>query len=205
MYPKHNICSDITCNRNCTAASTTSCDNFNSNSSVSSSSTSCLSITSNSDCSKSSSYSVLTSYDSKSIECKTTKGHKFTCDEKVLGKKKFCVKFDDKKGHRFEEEITGNCTIHVNGKNAPILKVKRGYIYYFAVEQKKSNGIYENLFVLTKSPVGYYNGQKPIPLTGSFDPVGNGYVKYFVGKNTPKYFYYQSSINAFLGNLVIVE
>lgn len=141
----------------------------------------------------------------KSVDCDTAKGNSIECDEKILGKKKFCVTFDHKKGHRFADEIKGDKTIHINGKNAPILKVKRGYVYYFSVEQKKHHGNYDNLFVLTKSPVGLYEGQCPKPLTNSFDPVGNGCVKYFVNSKTPKYFYYQSTTHAFLGNLVIVE
>lgn len=141
----------------------------------------------------------------KSKECDIINGASMECDEKVLGKKKFCVTFDHKKGHRFADEIEGDKTIHINGKNAPILKVKRGYMYYFVVDQKQHHGQYDNLFVLTKSPVGLYEGHCPKPLNNSFDPVGSGCVKYFVNSKTPKYFYYQSTTHAFLGNLVIVE
>lgn len=107
----------------------------------------------------------------------------------ILGKKKYIVSFKK--------------TIYIDGKKTPILKVRRGYVYYFNVTQEKCHGYYENLFLLTKnSPC--HCGKAPIPLKNSFDPVGNGCVKYHVTKHTPKYFYYQSATNPFIGGLVLV-
>ena len=91
--------------------------------------------------------------------------------------------------------------IYVNGKVAPILKLKRGYEYYFQVKQCGC----ENTFLLTNSPIGKYNCLFPTPVCGGFDPVTHGCVKFKVTHKTPKYFYYQSSTNSFMGNLVIVE
>jgi hypothetical protein len=214
-------CDEVTKDSTCYSVIPSSCTKDTSclSSSSSSSSSSCSADTFTTKDSKSCSYNTCTNTCNtctntctntdkskcSTVDCETTKGHFIECDEKILGKKKFCVTFDHKKGHRFADEIKGDKTIHINGKNAPILKVKRGYVYYFSVEQKPHHGNYDNLFILTKSPVGLYEGQCPKPLPNSFDPVGNGCVKYFVNAKTPKYFYYQSTTHAFLGNLVIVE
>ncbi|HSW76916.1 MAG TPA: hypothetical protein VLG50_07710 [Candidatus Saccharimonadales bacterium] len=88
---------------------------------------------------------------------------------------------------------------------APILKLKRGYEYYFNVKQCACDGVYENTFLLTESPIGRYGCLSPCPLKHSFDPITHGCVKFKVTSKTPKYFYYQSSTNSFMGNLVIVE
>jgi hypothetical protein len=123
--------------------------------------------------------------------------------EEVLGKKKFNITFGSKCGHDHEHEIVGNHAIYVNGKLAPILKLRRGYVYYFNIKQKCHDDEYA--FVLTKNPVGKYHGITPEPLCGSFDPVTHGCVKYHVTCKTPKYFYYQSANAAFMGGLVLVE
>jgi len=103
----------------------------------------------------------------------------------------------------YADHITGNRAIHVNGKVAPILKLRRGYVYYFNVKQKCHDG--ENSFVLTQNPIGKVGNIEPVPLCNSFDPVTNGCVKYHVTCKTPKYFYYQNANASFMGGLCLVE
>jgi hypothetical protein len=119
----------------------------------------------------------------------------------ILGKKKFNVTFGKKCGHRHEHEIEGSHAININGSVGPILKLQRGYQYYFNVKQDKCDG-HENLFVLTENPVGKINGHPPKPLKNSFDAVSKGCVSFYVDNCTPKYFYYQNSNAAFQGGLV---
>ena len=167
-------CSSNTCTPTC--SSSTHCSTTCSSTSSSSSSCSSYSSTDGSSCSSSS-------------------------NDVILGKKKFNVEFKSKCGHDHESEIVGDKAIYVNGKLAPILKLRRGYVYYFNVKQKGC----ENSFVLTKNPVGRYHDISPEPLCDSFDPVTHGCVKYHVTCKTPKYFYYQSASAAFMGGLVLVE
>jgi hypothetical protein len=87
----------------------------------------------------------------------------------------------------------------------PILKLQRGYEYYFNVKQNQCKDDDKNLFVLTENPVGEINGCPPKKLKGSFDATGCGCVKFFVDCCTPKYFYYQNANGSFQGNLVIVS
>jgi len=187
--------SNTTCNTN----SSSTCGSTCPSSSTCATDTSCSSLTS--ECCESSS--------SCESSMSSTSGSDYSsgcCPEPldILGKKKFKVSFGKKCGHRYEHQISGDSCIYINGSVAPILKVQRGYEYYFNVKQDQCNGDYKNLFVLTDSPIGEYNGCPPEPLKGSFSPVGSGCVKYFVDCHTPKYFYYQNANASFQGGLVLV-
>jgi hypothetical protein len=122
-----------------------------------------------------------------------------------LGKKKFIITFGSKCGHRYEDDISGQTAIYVNGKLAPILKLKRGYDYYFIVKQNKCGDDYQNFFVLTDSPIGKYGCLPPTPLCNSFLPVGNGCVRFRATDKTPKYFFYQNTSTCFSGGLVLCK
>ncbi len=195
-------CSTKTCSSTCTpTCSTSTCSPSTcstSTCSTSTCSTSTCSTSSTSTCStSSSSCSSYSSTDGSSCSSSSS--------EEILGKKKFNVEFKSKCGHEHESEIVGEKAIYVNGKLAPILKLRRGYVYYFNVKQKGCNDNYENSFVLTKNPIGKYHDITPEPLCDSFDPVTHGCVKYHVTCKTPKYFYYQSASAAFMGGLILVE
>ena len=196
------VCQSKTCT-NTTCTNTTCTDTKCSNSSTCPTSTCPTSTCPTSTCSTSTSSSSSSSCDSISStdgsDCESSS------EEEILGKKKFEIKFGSKCGHDHEHEINGNKAIYVNGKLAPILKLTRGYVYYFNIIQKCSNDDYANSFVLTKNPVGKFGCLTPEPLCDSFDPVTHGCVKYHVTNKTPKYFYYQSASNAFMGGLVLVE
>lgn len=194
-------CSSSSCTPACSSSSstcTTPCQ-----SSTSSCTTTC---TESSDCSSSSSSSSCSS--SSSSECcsvSSTEGSTCSSSEEILGRKKFDITFGCKEGHLYAEHIVGNKAIHVNCKVAPIIKLRRGYVYYFNVKQKSCNGNYENSFVLTQNPIGKIGCVEPVPLCDSFDPVTNGCVKYHVTCKTPKYFYYQNANAAHQGGLILVE
>jgi hypothetical protein len=100
------------------------------------------------------------------------------------------------------DDIIGDKAIWINGKQSPVLKLKRGYVYYFNVQQECYKKCYENLFFLTKNPCG---GPGACKLPGSFDAIGSGCIRFHVTDCTPKYFYYQSTTGRFLGGLIIVE
>lgn len=197
--------STVPCSSTCSTTDTctdTTCTTTRCSSSSSSSCSSSSSISSSSSCSSSSS--------SSSSDCSSTDGS--TCescssessDVSVLGRKKFCITFGKKCGHRLEEDIPGNTAIYVNGKLAPILKLRRGYEYYFSVKQDKHSD-FNDTFLLTESPVGRYMGLSPVPLTGSFDPISRGTGRYLVTSKTPKIFYYQSSTSSFIGGFIKVS
>lgn len=194
------ICSSSSCSNNstCTPVCSSTC------STTSSCSTSSCTTTSSesSDCSSSSTCS------SSSSECcsvSSTDGSTCSSSEEILGRKKFDITFGCKEGHLYADHIVGNKAIHVNCKVAPILKLRRGYIYYFNVKQKACNGNYDNAFVLTQNPIGKIGCVEPVPLCDSFDPVTHGCVKYHVTCKTPKYFYYQNANAAHQGGLILVE
>lgn len=135
----------------------------------------------------------------------STSGCSYTEEETCLGKKKYVVTYGKKCGHHMEDDIVGKNVIYINDHQTPVLKLTRGYTYYFYVKQKECNGKYDNTFVLTHNPAGKVDGIVPVPLAGSFDPVSHGCVKFHVSQCTPKYFYYQSSTNGFIGGLVVVQ
>jgi len=87
---------------------------------------------------------------------------------------------------------------------SPIIKLQRGYEYFFSVKQDGCHD-HNNFFVLTENPVGKYNGKPPKPLKNSFDPVSKGCVRYYVSCDTPKYFYYQNSSGSFQGGLILIS
>lgn len=179
-----------------------SCSTVDSSSDSCESSSSC----SSSSCSSSSS-SCSSSVECSSSDCSfvsSTSGSIYSEEDIVLGKKKYNVTFGKKCGHVMEDQIKGK-VIYINEHQSPILKLTRGYTYYFNVKQKECDGKYENTFVLTQNPVGKYECVAPIPLCGSFDPVSHGCVKFHVNECTPKYFYYQSSTSALAGGLVLVQ
>lgn len=117
--------------------------------------------------------------------------------------KKFIVSFASKEGHPWAEYNAGSDSIHINGKNGPVLHLYRGSTYFFCVEQEiKDNEETKHAFVLTNSPVGGANSRI---IQDGFAPVSKGCVCFKVGKNTPRYFFYQDSKNEFEGGLVIVH
>lgn len=108
--------------------------------------------------------------------------------ENILGRKKYNITFH-------------NHHIYINGKKNPILKLRRGFVYYFDIEQEKCNRYDENLFVLTKDICSTY----PTSLCNSFDPVGHGCVKYHVTDKTPKYFFYQNATHTCISGLILLN
>lgn len=118
--------------------------------------------------------------------------------------KKFVVSWAAKAGHPWEEYSAADAaSIHINGKNGPVLHLYRGSTYFFCVEQEVAEGVAPaHRLVLTNSPVGGA-GSRLIP--GSFEPVAKGCVGFKVDDNTPRYFFYQDANSAFAGGLVIVH
>jgi hypothetical protein len=120
--------------------------------------------------------------------------------------KKFVVSFGPKEGHQWAEYNNGDESIHINGKNGPVLHLYRGSTYFFCVEQSNVNDDSsedaKHFFFLTNSPIG---GAGANLIQGGFAPVSKGCVCFKVDKCTPRYFYYQSSKHTFEGGLVIVH
>lgn len=121
--------------------------------------------------------------------------------------KKFVVSFGPKEGHQWAEYNEGDSSIHINGKNGPVLHLYRGSTYFFCVEQSHLNDDdascdSEHFFFLTNSPIG---GAGSRAIHGGFAPVSKGCVCFKVDKSTPRYFFYQSSKHTFEGGLVIVH
>jgi YHS domain-containing protein len=97
----------------------------------------------------------------------------------------------------------GDLSVHINGKNGPVLHLYRGCTYFFCVEQEIPEGQDpKHAFILTNSPAG---GPDSRLIPGGFAPVSKGCVCFKVDKCTPRYFFYQESKNAFAGGLVIVH
>ena len=117
--------------------------------------------------------------------------------------KKFIVTFKTKEGHQWAEYNMEDKSIHINGKNGPVLHLYRGCTYFFCVEQSVTSGEDpEHSLILTNSPAGG-KGSRMIP--NSFSPVPKGCVCLKVDDSTPRYFFYQDYNNAFAGGLVIVH
>jgi hypothetical protein len=118
--------------------------------------------------------------------------------------KKFVVTWGAKAGHPWEEYNGSDApSIHINGKNGPVLHLYRGGTYFFCVEQEIAEGANPaHRLVLTNSPAGGV-GSRIIP--GSFEPVGKGCVSFKVEDTTPRYFFYQDLDVTFAGGLVIVH
>jgi len=117
--------------------------------------------------------------------------------------KKFVVTFRPKEGHQWAEYNVGNLSVHINGKNGPVIHIYRECTYFFCVEQDIIEGEDpKHALILTNSPAG---GPDSRIITGGFTPVSKGCVCFKVDKSTPRYFFYQDSKNAFAGGLVIVH
>lgn len=117
--------------------------------------------------------------------------------------KKFIITFASKVGHPWAEYNKGSDSVHINGKNGPVLHLYRGSTYFFCVEQDVKEGEEaKHSFVLTTSPAGGPDSQV---IPEGFAPVSKGCVCFKVGKNTPRYFFYQDSKHEFEGGLVIVH
>ena len=120
--------------------------------------------------------------------------------------KKFVVTFGPKEGHQWAKYNTNDESIHINGKNGPVLHLYRGSTYFFCVEQPNvsddSSCEAKHFFFLTDSPSGGIGSQA---IQGGFAPVSKGCVCFKVDKCTPRYFFYQSSRQGFEGGLVIVH
>lgn len=120
--------------------------------------------------------------------------------------KKFVVSFGSKEGHQWAKYNQTDNSIHINGKNGPVLHLYRGSTYFFCVEQSNvsddSSADAEHFFFLTDSPSGGIGSES---IQGGFAPVSKGCVCFKVDKCTPRYFFYQSSRHAFEGGLVIVH
>lgn len=122
--------------------------------------------------------------------------------------KKFIVSFGPKEGHQWAKYNRGDESIHINGKNGPVLHLYRGSTYFFCVEQcnvsdlSDSSSDDKHFFFLTDSPCGGVGSQA---IQSGFAPVSKGCVCFKVDKCTPRYFFYQSSCQAFQGGLVIVH
>lgn len=110
--------------------------------------------------------------------------------------RKFTITFGSKTNHQWAKYNQSNKSISINGRNGPVLHLYRGNTYYFCIEEG------DDTFFLTDSPAGGF-GSKPI--SGGFAPLSKGCVCFKVDKHTPRYFYYQSSINMFGGGLIIVH
>lgn len=117
--------------------------------------------------------------------------------------KKFIISFKSKEGHPWAEYNESDSSVHINGKNGPVLHLYRSCTYFFCIEQELSEGADpQHTFVLTNSPAGGANS-RIIP--NGFVPVSKGCVCFKVDKSTPRYFFYQDSKHAFAGGLVIVH
>src|SRR5690606_32173301 len=63
--------------------------------------------------------------------------------------KRFIFTFGPKEGHAWHEYNQDSSSIHVNGKNGPVLHLYRDSTYFFCLEQKDN----DNTLVLTNSPL----------------------------------------------------
>ncbi len=112
--------------------------------------------------------------------------------------KKFVITLGDKQNHPLNEYNKGNLAFYVNGKAGPVLKLNKGYKYYFIFKSENKNFD----FILTNSPSG---GRNAKPAVKGFNKLNNGVMSIFVDDSTPKYFYYQDANSEFKGGLIIVK
>lgn len=113
--------------------------------------------------------------------------------------RKFVFDFGCKDGHPWAQYNSGSQSIHVNGQNGPVLKLKRGYTYYFCAKSHIDGG---HGLILTNSPAG---GNQAERLPHSFKPCNKGCVVFHVDHKTPKYFFYQDVKNQFAGGIAMVS
>lgn len=116
--------------------------------------------------------------------------------------KKFVVTFGPKEGSQWADYNTGNESIYVNSKNGPILHLYRGNTYFFCVEQGNTGGVRQYSLILSDSPAG---GPGSHLIHNSFAPLAHGCGTFKIDAKTPRYFYYQTNTQAFMGGLVIVH
>ena len=93
----------------------------------------------------------------------------------------------------------GDDSIHVNGKNGPVIHLYYQHTYFFCVEQDDNS---DHTFILTNSP---YGGSQAKMIYDGFEPISKGCVCFKVGKCTLRYFFYQCTKHACEGGLVIVH
>ena len=128
-----------------------------------------------------------------------------TCEDKTSGTpsitkkgKKFTVTIGSKVGHQWSRYNPNESSYHINGKNGPVLHLYRGQTYFFDIQQEDS----EHSFVLTNKPDG---GEGSLLIANSFAPTSNGVVSFNVDESTPRFFFYQSINERYMGGLVIVH
>lgn len=137
----------------------------------------------------------------KSEECSCLDN---TIEKKKNNKdKKFVVSFGPKKGHPWAEYNKGDTSIHVGGKNGPVLHLYRGVKYFFCFDDdNNSDSSCEHSLILTNSPAG---GTDSRSIVGGFAPFSKGVSYIKVDDQTPRYFFYQDLHNEFAGGIVIVH
>ena len=140
--------------------------------------------------------------DDKSCKVPPSKCKK-DCEEKYEKCKKFVITVGSKEGHPWSKYMPGDFSLYVNGKNGPLIYLRRGYTYYFFFEQQQSQDDKLDFF-LTDSPVGGFQAQK---IPGGFDPINKdkNSAVFKVDDYTPKTFFYQSSLSELKGGIVIVQ
>lgn len=111
-----------------------------------------------------------------------------------IKKKKFTIELSKKQGHPFQEYIEGTQALWVNGKPGPILHLYPQIEYYFDIRCDET-------IILTMSPFG---GEKAKTIPGGFES-SKGIVKFEVCKETPRFFFYQSTEEKGIGGLIIVH
>ena len=123
-----------------------------------------------------------------------------SCDDNKKSKcRKFIFDFACKDGHPWACYNKGSKSIHVNGHNGPVLKLRKGFTYYFCAKSADHDG---HGLILTDSPAGGCDAKR---LKDSFKPCNKGTVVYKVDDDTPKYFFYQDVKNEFAGGLAMVS
>lgn len=95
----------------------------------------------------------------------------------------------------------GMC-IFIDGKEAPILQMRRGVTYVFEVVQKGT----DHTFVLTKNSMGANPHTGPVlPINGAPEAVSSGEYRYSCNESSPNGFFYQSSKDPLYGHQVRVD
>lgn len=105
------------------------------------------------------------------------------------------------------DDETRNKIFAIDKKKYTVLNLKRGYTYYFKIDQEANNdGKYQHYLYFTEDPLGgQQDGGYPRKIMGFPDPIGNGTVSIRIDNKTPKYFYYQCSLHKNMGGLIIVH
>ena len=137
-------------------------------------------------------------------ETESTKKETESTKKSSSGKgKKFIVSFKEKDGHPWTDYNNKYESIHINGKNGPVLHLYRDSVYFFCVEQDLVEGEdAKHAFILTNSPIGGHNAKM---IKGGFAPVSKGCVCFKVDEQTPRYFFYQDYKNESAGGTILVH